>query len=504
MNIQFNPDDPFYNFQKANLFVNENNLEKAILYYNKTIRFGDPKLVFSALINQGIIFKKVRKFYNAKDCFKKAKIIFPESWQSYKNLADVYFELEEYQKALKFYEKSELKKKSKDLCINKANTLRYLGRYQESKDILENILSNNCSDFLASYNLSNVYFDLGLFKKSLLQFKKTIELSTNSKDALNCYSRINFQLNKVHEFRKYHHFRCKIKEQFRIPILRIEKSKYKLSEVTKMSSKKIIFYAEQGIGDEIFFSSLLNSFSQNNKNKIAIYCSKRLKDIFNNSFKDYNIYTEEDLDKKNKFKSFDFQLPIGSLLESFDYEKKSELLGKPYLYSHKNLNLKWKKKLEKIKNLKIGISWFGGLKKFQQFKRSLPLENFLEIFPKNVSLINLQHGVEKNNIPKQRNLILNKILDFKEIDPLEQLDDYFALVNQLDLIVTCDNSLAHIAGALGKKTFLLLPKISDYRWGIKSNKTPFYNSIRIFRQIKNNCWIHPFKIVGQEISKIRN
>jgi len=503
MNIKFNPNDPFHNFQKANLFVITNNLEKAILYYNKTIKFGEPKLAFSALINQGIIFKKVRKFFNAKDCFKKAKIIFPESWQSYKNLADVYFELEEYQKALKFYEKSELKKENKDLCINKANTLRYLGRYQESRDILENILFKNSSDFLASYNLSNVYLDLGLFKKSLLQFKKTIELSTDSNDVLNCYSRINFQLNKLHEFRKYHHFRCKIREKFAIPILHKEKSKYKLIDVIKMSSKNIIFYAEQGIGDEIFFSSLLNSFSKKNKNKIGIYCSKRLKDIFNNSFTNYNIYTEEDLDKKNIFKSFDFQLPIGSLLESFNCEKKSELLGKPYLFSNKNLNLKWEKKLKKIKNPKIGISWFGGLKKFQQMKRSLPLENFLEIFPKNVSLINLQHGLEKNNIPKQRNPISNEILDFKEIDPLIKLDNYFALVYQLDLIVTCDNSLAHIAGALGKKTFLILPKISDYRWGIKSKKTPFYDSIRIFRQVKNNCWMHPFKMVSQEISKIR-
>ena len=116
----------------------------------------------------------------------------------------------------------------------------------------------------------------------------------------------------------------------------------------------------------------------------------------------------------------------------------------------------------------------------------------------------MQHGLEKNNVLKQRNPISNEILDFKEIDPLVKLDDYFALVYQLDLIVTCDNSLAHIAGALGKKTFLILPKISDYRWGIKSKKTPFYNSIRIFRQIKNNCWMHPFKMVSQEISKLRN
>tara|TARA_B100000989_G_scaffold69179_1_gene48308 strand:- start:9028 stop:10542 length:1515 start_codon:yes stop_codon:yes gene_type:complete len=503
MNIKINPNDPLFNFQKANLFVKENKLEKAILYYNKTIRFGEPKLAFSALINQGIIFKKVRKFYNAKNCFKKAKIIFPQSWQSYKNLADIYFELEEYEKALQYYEKSE-KKKNKDLSINKANTLRYLGRYQESRDILENILSKNSSDFLASYNLSNVYLDLGLFKRSLLQFKKTIEIGTDNYDVLNCYSRINFQLNIPHEFRKYHHFRCKIRDQFAIPILQKEKSKYKLSEVMKVSSKKILFYAEQGIGDEIFFSSLLNGFNQKNKNKIDIYCSKRLKDIFKDSFTNHNIYTEEDLDKKNKFQDYDFQLPIGSLLESFEYEKKSELLGKQYLFSDKNLNLKWEKKLEKVRNLKIGVSWFGGLKKFQQFKRNLPLDNFLDIFPKNVSLINLQHGLSKKKIQDHRNLILNKILDFKEINPLENLDDYFALVYRLDLIVTCDNSLAHIAGALGKKTFLLLPKISDYRWGIKSNKTPFYNSIRIFRQIKNNSWVHPFKMVSEEIRKIRN
>ena len=63
MNIKINPNDPLFNFQKANLFVKENKLEKAILYYNKTIRFGEPKLAFSALINQGIIFKKVRKLH---------------------------------------------------------------------------------------------------------------------------------------------------------------------------------------------------------------------------------------------------------------------------------------------------------------------------------------------------------------------------------------------------------------------------------------------------------
>ena len=79
-----------------------------------------------------------------------------------------------------------------------------------------------------------------------------------------------------------------------------KKSKYKLEDAIQSESNKIIFYAEQGIGDEIFFASLINSFTKEYENEVAIYCSNRLKNIFKLSFPNILIIDENDLKNKKR------------------------------------------------------------------------------------------------------------------------------------------------------------------------------------------------------------
>lgn len=500
LNIKNYPLDPSCNFNLANLFAETNQFDKAIYYYKRTEKYGTSKLVFSALNNLGVIFKKKKDFNKALQYFNKARINQPNVWYTYNNIADVYFEIENYKKALNFYEESE--KKNPNLCMNKANTLRYLGKYNESRKLLEKILSTKKNDFLVAYNLANVYLELGFFKKSIEMLKRSILLKPNFFDALYCLSRINFLLNKQNEFAKFHHYRCHLREHFKTKILEDKKSKYKFEDAIQSESNKIIFYAEQGIGDEIFFASLINSFTKEYENEVAICCSNRLKNIFKLSFPNILIIDENDLKNKKNVNSYEIQLPIGSLLENFKPKKMPKNFGKQYLFSNAELNLKWKKQLRFDNSYKIGISWSGGATKFQQSKRTLPLKMFLDVFSKNVCLINLQYGSERFKLKKYQQTFKRNIIDFVDIESSDNFDDYFSLISQLDLVITCDNSVAHIAGSLGIKTYLLLNKIPDFRWGIKSNKTPFYQSIEIIRQIKNNSWKEPLKILKEKINTL--
>ena len=112
-----------------------------------------------------------------------------------------------------------------------------------------------------------------------------------------------------------------LREHFTTKILEDKKSKYKLEDAIQSASNKIIFYAEQGIGDEIFFASLINSFTKEYENEVAICCSNRLKNIFKLSFPNNLIIDENDLKNKKNVNSFEIQLPIGSLLENFKPKK---------------------------------------------------------------------------------------------------------------------------------------------------------------------------------------
>ena len=264
----------------------------------------------------------------------------------------------------------------------------------------------------------------------------------------------------------------------------IEILKDKLWNGDKISSNEnILIIKEQGIGDEIVFSSMYPDILKLFPN-CKIETEKRLLSIFKRSFHDnenfikYNSISKE----KDKLKKFDKVIYAGSLGKLCRNNIKDFPMV-PFLFCENDIKNIMQKKINKIsKKPKIGITWLSkraiyGNDKSVNLKILKPI---LEI--DSFDFINLQYGDTKKEIRDFEKLSDIKIHNIDNIDLFNDFESIAALLANLDLFITVSNSTAHLAGALGIPTFLIKPKSHSvfFYWNVPNDKTPWYPSIKLF------------------------
>jgi tetratricopeptide (TPR) repeat protein len=163
----------------------------------------------------------------------------------------------------------------------------------------------------------------------------------------------------------------------------------------------------------------------------------------------------------------------------------AEMIGKaPYLHASSDLCTEWGKRIPSTSGMNVGIVWRGSpyLIRDRFGKRSMALEDLrvLASIPR-VTLYSLQCG-------EGRAELRNANPPFPAIDLAPDFPNTAAAIEALDLVVTIDTSIAHLAGALGKRTFLMLPYNACFRWMVNRDDTPWYPAIRLFRQTRPGVW----------------
>ena len=121
---------------------------------------------------------------------------------------------------------------------------------------------------------------------------------------------------------------------------------------------------------------------------------------------------------------------------------------------------------------------------FHAHHRSIGLENFSKIFNEKIDFHVLQKEIDISDL----NLLKNISNVFLHQNEIHSFEDTAALIDQMDLVITIDTSVAHLAGALAKKTFLLLPFVPDFRWFTKGAASPWYPTMQLFRQTEGLNW----------------
>ena len=139
--------------------------------------------------------------------------------------------------------------------------------------------------------------------------------------------------------------------------------------------------------------------------------------------------------------------------------------------------------------LKIGISWRGGGGDLVRNRRSLALASWARMLRRDSEhVVNLQYGDCAQELAAAERSHGLSIADWDDADPLADLDGFAAQVAALDLVISIDNATVHMAGALGRPVWALLPKPADWRWGTEGDETVWYDSLRLFRQARPGDW----------------
>jgi ADP-heptose:LPS heptosyltransferase len=150
----------------------------------------------------------------------------------------------------------------------------------------------------------------------------------------------------------------------------------------------------------------------------------------------------------------------------------------PYLQASKESLSKWENRLGKKTKPRVGIVWSGNPDHHNDWNRSIPLNEFIKLGSPHYQLVSVQ-----KNISTADHALLSDHPDILHFEnDLNDFSDTAALCKLLDLVITVDTSVAHLSGALGKETWILLPKNPDWRWLLMRVDTDWYPCAKLFRQ----------------------
>ncbi len=195
---------------------------------------------------------------------------------------------------------------------------------------------------------------------------------------------------------------------------------------------------------------------------------------------------------------FDYHIPLMSLPGLFNTQLDNIPAQCPYLGADEALVKIWQHRMGEAKGLKIGVVWAGHPNHENDHNRSIPLKRFSSL--KNIKGV-VFYSLQKEKHDKWTNIDPD---DFFEKDLGDQISDFAdtaAIIENLDLVISVDTAVVHLAGAMGKKVWTLVPFAPDWRWMIERNDSPWYPTMKLFRQPRPGDWGTVFKNLKKCLKK---
>ncbi len=366
--------------------------------------------------------------------------------------------------------------------LSRGAAYRSLGRYTEAINDFANCFIKDPNNAKAYSNYGNSLREFGLPAQAIPFLHKALEMNpTDTTFRLN--ESIAHLLNgdlisgwKNYDARWYYQSDTCFKPQ--LPGIEYDGTQ-------DISGKIVCVYCEQGFGDSIQFIRYVKIL-QDMGAKILLVTRKQLVSLFQYNLPDIDIRTDyNDL-------VYHYHVPLLELPKCFNTDINSIPYPDGYLTVSNNIVQKYVKQTNSKK--RIGIVWSSNAIAFITRFRQVPLEPLLQMLSElDVEIVNVEFDTDDSE-----RALLNKY-NVKFVEQ-KDFDDTAGLIKSLDLLVTVDTVYAHLAGALGVKTFVMLSDYGmDWRWFLNRNDSPFYNSVQLFRQYGDGNWLPVFNDIKNTI-----
>ena len=435
-----------------------------------------------------------KKYEKSLKLLNESLQINPNDSECFSNRGVVNFKLENIEDAISDY------KKAISIDENNYNAFFNLGNLYKDINMLDESIENFNKAILINKNHYTAYHNRAVVKSLLLKFSDAIKdfdeaLRINPKYSNSHFFKAITQL-KIGDFengwKNYEHRWGTTN----FPSPKREFNQPCWNGTDNLNHKSILIHGEQGLGDNIHFVRYFSLIKSKAK-KAILQVDKKLVQLFKDSNLGNYIFSYDE-----KLPYFDIHCPLLSLPFKFSTTLKNIPFNNKYLFPNKDRIFKWKKTFDN-RYFNIGINWQASPNPDFDKGRSFNLKYFNDIsIIDKIRLYSLQkiNGLKQiNEVGKQ--FQLNIIDNFDEEVPFV---DTAAIIENLDLIITCDTSIAHLSGAIGKKTFLLLQKNSEWRWLQDIDSSPWYSSIKIYRQKTQDDWSKVFDEVKKDLKRLVN
>lgn len=278
---------------------------------------------------------------------------------------------------------------------------------------------------------------------------------------------------------------------------------YPLWDGGPLAGRTLLVQAEQGVGDVVMFGSCLADVPRDAAG-VVLECDPRLAPLFRRSFPGMTVVGRDKDDPRawlSGLPHVDVKVAIGSLPRWYRSAPGQFPVHDGYLAADPDAVARWRAVLARSgAGVKVGIAWRGGGKADAKRRRSLSLRALAPLLRRpGVDFVNLQYDARPEEIALAERETGVRIHGWQEADPMADLDAHAALVTALDLVISADNSTVHLAGALGKPTWVMLPRVPDWRWMLRREDSPWYPSVRLFRQSSPGDWRPVLERIAAEL-----
>lgn len=487
--LSIKPDFIQARFNMGNAYLSLFRLDEAYGCFEQVIELNHDFV--PAYLALGEIAKTRKDYPEARKCFDAAANLSPSCAEALQGIAEICQAEEHFEEAIQAYQRT------LELDPGRVNALNMLGTSYQCLERLEEAESCYRKALNLAPDRSTVINNLGAVltaqekpEEAITVFRHLIEIDPGYADA---HWNLSMALLATGEYRQgWQEYEWRFKKALPVKERGFHQPRW---DGSPLQGKTILLHCEQGFGDTLQFARYAPLVAKRG-GRVIVECQitalKRLLSSLEG--------VAEVVVAGTPLPEFDCYIPMLSLPLVFDTTLETIPDNVPYLAPESTLVREWQQRITQSTAFKVGLVWFGRQSLILNRKRSCPLEAF--------KILGSVSGVEFYSLQIDEGVDqLAEITDFSVADLTSHVNDFAdtaAFIANLDLVITIDTAVAHLAGAIGANTWVLLPYGADWRWLEHRSDTPWYPTMQLFRQPSPGDWPSVMQSVYETLKKYVN
>jgi len=465
----------------ADALLGEGNLDEAINCYKQAVALRPD--VPETHNNMGVALARAGRMDQALEAYGRALELRPDYAEVHNNLGLVMCDRRDWNAEIACFNQAvRLKPDFADAHGNLGNALYENGSIDAAIACYRRALSLRPDSHGTHNNLANALCALGDFDAAMAATRRSLELNPNFAEAhLSLSIMLLLQGDLEHGWPEYE-WRWKSREH-RTPSANFAQPPWDGSD---LNGKRILLHSEQALGDTIHFVRYAPQLTRRG-GKVIVACQPEMASLLGGA-----DGVETVVDRHGALPPFDVHCPLLSLPGMFKTTLRNIPADVPYLRADETRVRQWLNRIPADNRRKVGLVWSGGA---HPPGRAVPLEQLARLAEiPNIWFCSLQKGEAAAALRSSQ----IQMADWT--DELHDFADTAALVENLDLVISVDTAVAHLAGAMGKPVWVLLKFVPDWRWMLQRADSPWYPTMRLFRQSRLGDWKAPIALLTTAVA----
>ncbi len=481
----------------ADVHYNSGKIQARIGEYDAALASYDAAIVArpdfpEAINNRGLVLKQLGRLEEALEAFKLAVALKPSYLEALRGQPEVFLALKQDVNALIHFDRAlAIHPNDPILHNNRGVALQGMGRYEEALSCYDRALELKPDYPDALNNKGTTLLAFERFSESEASIRRALQMDPGKVSAHWNLSLVLLRSGRFEEGWREHEWRWK-KDKFKRFLFGFTQPRWNGAQ--DLTGKTLLLTAEQGFGDSIQFVRYATLLHRRGA-RILLLVPRALVELFAN-----NLPVEGVFNTTADLPPFDYHASLLSLPLAFGTTLETIPADVPYLHPPLSRRLKWENKLAPGSATRVGLVWAGNPDHANDMHRSISLSTLQPLF----HVASCEFVVLQREIDAEDRHVLDAYPDIAIVgDKFDDFCDTAAVLSTLDLVITVDTAVAHLAGAMGKPVWMLIPLLADWRWLHNRCDSPWYPTMRLYRRSFETHWDAVVRQVASDLANFR-